>query len=119
MQQMAREILVESLVKEYALKIMLATQPKSEYAPDSVRQFVRYGSSPRGAQAIILSAKIRALFQGRYNVAFEDVDDVATPALRHRIILNFEGEAEGVTTDQIVSDIRSAVRESSRPKVGV
>jgi MoxR-like ATPase len=119
MQRLAREILVEGLVKEYALKIMLATHPDSEFAPASVRRFVRYGSSPRGAQALILAAKIRALFQGRYNVAYDDVDEVATPALRHRIILNFEGEAEGITTDTLVAEIRAAVREASRPKVGV
>ena len=119
MQQLAREIYVEELVKEYALKVMLATHPNSEYAPDSVKRFVRYGSSPRGAQALILAAKIHALFQGRFNVAFDDVDEVATPALRHRIILNFEGEAEGVTTDAVVTEIRASVREASRPKIGV
>jgi MoxR-like ATPase len=84
-----------------------------------VRQFVRFGSSPRGAQALILAAKVHALLQGRENVAYDDVDEVATPALRHRVILNFEGEAEGVTTDRIVADIRTKVREASRPQVGV
>jgi MoxR-like ATPase len=119
MQQFARQILVAGHVKEYALKVMLATHPDSEFAPDSVKRFVRFGSSPRGAQALILAAKVHALLQGRENVAFDDVDEVATPALRHRVILNFEGEAEGVSTDQIVSDIRSRVRELSRPQVGV
>lgn len=119
MQRLAREIFVESLVKDYALKIILATHANSEYAPDTVRRFVRYGSSPRGAQALILAAKIHALLQGRYNIAFDDVDRVAPFALRHRIILNFEGEAEGVTTDSLVGDIRTRVREASRPQVGV
>ena len=119
MQRLAREIPVADLVKEYALKVMLATHPTSEFAPDTVRRFVRYGSSPRGAQALILTAKIRALLQGRFNVAFEDVEQVAAPALRHRVLLNFEGEAEGVTTDTLVSTILSHVREASRPKVGV
>lgn len=119
MQQFARQILVAGHVKEYALKVMLATHPDSEFAPESVRRFVRFGSSPRGAQALILAAKVRALLQGRENVAYDDVDDVATPALRHRIILNFEGEAEGVSTTQIVTDIRSRIRETSRPQVGV
>jgi len=119
MQQLAREIVVEGVVKEYALKMALATQPDSEYAPATVRRFVRYGASPRGAQALILAAKIQALLNGRYNVAFDDVDTVAPPALRHRILLNFEGEAEGMTTDTLVGDIRSAVRDASRPKVGV
>jgi MoxR-like ATPase len=119
MQRLAREIVVEGPVKEYALKLVLATHPDSEYAPPSVKRFSRYGSSPRGAQAIILAGKIRALLNGRYNVAYDDVDDVAMPALRHRLLLNFEGEAEGMTTDALVADIRTTIREASRPKVGV
>jgi MoxR-like ATPase len=119
MQRLAREIVVEGLVKEYALKMVLATHSDSEFAPDSVRRFVRYGASPRGAQALILASKIRALLQGRYNVALDDVDHVAMPALRHRIILNFEGEAEGIGTDTVVAEIRTHVRELSRPKVAV
>src|SRR5687768_5866884 len=95
MQQLAREVPIAGHVKEFALKVMLATHPESEFAPESTNRFVRYGSSPRGAQALILAAKIRALLQGRFNVAFEDVQHVAVPALRHRILLNFEGEAEG------------------------
>jgi MoxR-like ATPase len=119
MQRLAREIVVEGPVKDYALKLVLATHPDSEYAPASVKRFARYGSSPRGAQAVILAGKIRALLNGRYNVAYDDVDEVALPALRHRILLNFEGEAEGMTPDALVSDIRTAIREASRPKVGV
>jgi MoxR-like ATPase len=119
MQRLAREIVVEDLVKDYALKMVLATHANSEFAPDSVKRFARFGSSPRGAQAIILAAKIHALLQGRYNVALDDVDRVAAPALRHRLILNFEGEAEGATTDQLVTDIRTKVRDLSRPQVGV
>jgi MoxR-like ATPase len=119
MQRLAREIVVEGLVKEYALRTVLATHPDSEYAPASVKRFSRYGASPRGAQALILASKIHALLQGRYNVALDDVDRVAPPALRHRIILNFEGEAEGVTTDTLVQDIRTAVRDATRPQVAV
>ncbi|MBM3458485.1 MAG: AAA family ATPase [Armatimonadetes bacterium] len=119
MQRLGREIIVEGPVKEYALKVMLGTQPDSEFAPDPVRRFVRYGSSPRGAQALIRTAKVRALLQGRYNVALEDVDEVAASALRHRIILNFEGEAEGVNSDTLVGEILRHVRESARPRVGV
>jgi MoxR-like ATPase len=70
-----------------------------------VRQYVRYGGSPRGAQAIVLGAKIHALLEGRFNVAFADVQAVAAPALRHRVILNFEGEAEGISTDSVVRAI--------------
>lgn len=119
MQRLAREIIVEGPVKEYALKMVLATQPDSEFAPDSVKRFARFGSSPRGAQAVILAAKIRGLLEGQYHVGFDDVDRVAVPALRHRLILNFEGEAEGITTDQLVMDIRSRVRDLSRPQVAV
>jgi MoxR-like ATPase len=115
-------------VKEFALKVALATHPRSgaqgspEQSPErpsSVERYVRYGASPRGAQAIILAAKIRALVQGRFNVAFEDVQHVAGPALRHRVLLNFEGEAEGITTDEIIRDILASVTEASSPKVAV
>ncbi|MFN3651753.1 MAG: AAA family ATPase [Armatimonadota bacterium] len=119
MQRLAREIAVAEHVKEYALQAVLATHPDSEHAPDSVRRFVRVGSSPRGAQAVILAAKIHALLQGRYNVGKDDVDQVARPALRHRMLLNFEGEAEGASTDTLVGDILTRIREESRPKVGV
>src|SRR5205823_3191345 len=119
MQHLAREVLIAGHVKEFALKVMLATHPESEYAPEKTNRFVRYGSSPRGAQAIILAAKIRALLQGRFNVAFEDIQHVAFPALRHRIILNFEGEAEGVATDEIVRDVVTRISEAAAPKVAV
>jgi MoxR-like ATPase len=77
-----------------------------------VRQFTRYGSSPRGAQALILGAKITALFAGRLNVAFEDVAAVAPAALRHRLLLNFEGQAEGVTTDDLIKELLKSVPQS-------
>src|SRR5262249_51571735 len=80
-QRFAREVPLAPHVKEYSLKAVLATQPDSMFAPETVRRFVRYGSSPRGAQAVVLAARIRALLQGRFNVAFEDVDHVAFPAL--------------------------------------
>jgi MoxR-like ATPase len=119
MRRLAREVPIAGHVKEFALKVMLATHPESEFAPEKTNRFVRYGSSPRGAQAIILAAKIRALLQGRFNVAFEDVQHVAVPALRHRILLNFEGEAEGVAPDEIVHDILARVSETAAPKVSV
>jgi MoxR-like ATPase len=119
MQRLAREVPIAGHVKEFALKVMLATHPESEFAPEATNRFVRYGSSPRGAQAIILAAKIRALLQGRFNVAFEDVQYVAFPALRHRILLNFEGEAEGVSTDTIVRDIVTKISEAAAPRVSV
>jgi MoxR-like ATPase len=119
MRELARAVPVANHVKEYALKVMLGTHPESEFAPEATNRYVRYGSSPRGAQALILAAKIRALLQGRYNVAFEDINTVAYPALRHRILLNFEGEAEGVKTDGIIRDIIARVGQLSAPRVGV
>jgi MoxR-like ATPase len=77
-----------------------------------VRQYIRYGASPRGAQALILGAKISALLNGRYNVSFDDVKSVAPAALRHRLLLNFEGLAEGVTPDAIVDDLLKGVTTS-------
>jgi MoxR-like ATPase len=92
-------------VKDYAARLVLATHPRGEYATPAVNSYVRYGSSPRGLQALILSAKIRALLDSRYNVSFEDVKVSAHPVLRHRILLNFEGEAEGVLTDSIIDEV--------------
>jgi MoxR-like ATPase len=103
MRAVAREVPIASHVREFAVRLVLSTHPSSEAAPDPVRQFVRFGASPRGAQALVLAGKIRALLDGRYSVAYEDIQAVAAPALRHRIILNYEGEAEAVSTDAIVA----------------
>ncbi len=105
LQRLVREVPVASHVKDYAVRLVLATHPKTETAVSIASQFLRYGSSPRGAQTLILAGKVRALAQGRFNVSFEDIQAVAQPALRHRLILNFEAEAEGVTTDQIVAQV--------------
>lgn len=105
MREVAREVPVSSLVRDYAVRLILATHPRSETATDMVNQFVRFGSSPRGAQALVRAAKIRALLDGRYNVAIEDISAVAPAALRHRVLLNFEGEAEGIASDAVVRDI--------------
>ena len=100
---------VASPVADYAAQLTIATHPGSDSAPDVVRQYVRYGSSPRGAQAMILGAKVSALFSGRYNVAFSDIQAVVYPALRHRLILNFDAQAEGVTTDEVIGSVLEAV----------
>jgi MoxR-like ATPase len=105
MSSLAREVAVGERVLQMATRVVLATHPESEYAPDSVRQYVRYGASPRGGQALIAAGKVRALMEGRYNVAFEDIEALAYPALRHRFFLNFEGEAQGLSTDQLITDI--------------
>lgn len=100
-----REIPIAKPVLEYAVKLVLATHPTSEHGAEVAKKFVRFGSSPRGAQAIVSTAKIRAVLEGRYNVAFEDIKYVAYPALRHRFFLNFEGMSEGITTDKVISEI--------------
>ncbi|MCC6805361.1 MAG: MoxR family ATPase [Anaerolineae bacterium] len=92
-------------VNEYVARLIVATHPDDASAPDIVKQYVRYGASPRGAQALILGGKINALLEGRFNVAFEDIEAIAAPALRHRILLNFEGLAEGIQPDAVIADV--------------
>jgi MoxR-like ATPase len=103
--QTARAVPVATHVKEYAVRLLLATHPDQEDAPDSVRKYVRYGASPRGLQALIMTSKVRALLEGRYNVSLEDLQHVAFPSLRHRIILNFDGLADGVTPEDLIETI--------------
>jgi MoxR-like ATPase len=100
-----RAVPVATHVKEYAVRLLLATHPDQGDAPEAIRKYVRYGASPRGLQALILTAKALALLEGRYNVSLEDIQTVAFPALRHRMILNFDGLADGVTTDELIETI--------------
>ena len=102
MQALARRVPVATHVREYAARLIMATHPESEAATETARRFVRYGASPRGKQALVLAGKVRALSQGRFNVALEDIRSLAMPALRHRLILNFEGEAEGADPDDVL-----------------
>jgi MoxR-like ATPase len=110
MVELARELPIARPVLGYAVKLITRTHPDRDDSPESTRRFVRYGASPRGLQSLVLGAKIRALFEGRFNVAFEDVRATALPALRHRIILNFEADAEGVTSDRVILDVLAATR---------
>ena len=112
MQQLVRQVVVASHVKEYIARIVLATHPGSDWATEAVSKFVRYGSSPRGAQAIILAAKALALRGGRANISFADVRRVVAPSLRHRLILSFEGQAEGIEPDEIIENVLDAVAEA-------
>ncbi len=105
LRQLVREVPVAPHVQEHAIHLVLGTHPDSEYATEDVKNYVRYGASPRGAQALILAGKVRALLQGRFNTSFEDIDFVAHPALRHRIILSFEGQAEGIETDDLIEGL--------------
>jgi MoxR-like ATPase len=104
-QRFVREVPIASHVKDYAIRLVLATHPQAPQASDMVKQYLRYGSSPRGVQSLVLAGKVRALFDGRFNVSFDDIRAVAIPCLRHRLILNFEGEAEGIESADLLNDI--------------
>ncbi len=109
MQRLARAVPIAPHVTAYAVSVLSATHPDNRRAPSLVRQYVRYGGSPRGAQALVAAGKILALMDGRFNVSVDDVRAAALPALRHRVILNFEGEAEGITTEAVIRSILDAV----------
>jgi MoxR-like ATPase len=113
MQLLVRQVPVARHVQDYAIRVLEATHAQGTDAPDLTVRFVRYGSSPRGAQAVLLAAKIRALFEGRFAASVDDVRAVALPALRHRILLNFEGEAEGVKPDQVIDAVLKKVPEAA------
>ncbi len=108
-QQLIRRVVIAPHVQDYAIRCTLATHPQGEYAVPMVNQFLRVGASPRAAQAISLAAKVRALLDGRFHASFQDVKDVTIPAMRHRVILNFEGEAEGITTDRVLEKVIEGV----------
>jgi len=109
MQRLARAVPIAPHITAYAVSILAATHPDQPRAPELVREYVRYGGSPRGAQALVTAGKIFALLDGRFNVSVDDIRAAALPSLRHRIILNFEGEAEGITTEAAVRAILDAV----------
>ena len=114
LQTWTREVPMSSEIRERVARFVRATQPDLGDAPERVRRYVRYGVSPRGAQALVLAAKARALMEGRVNVSLDDVRAVAMPALRHRIQLNFEGEAAGILVDDLITDVLRSVTERSR-----
>ena len=109
MQRLARAVPIAPHITAYAVSLLAATHPDNGRAPSLVRQYVRYGGSPRGAQALVTAGKILALMDGRFNVSLDDVRAAALPALRHRVILNFEGEAEGITSEAVVRAILDEV----------
>jgi MoxR-like ATPase len=112
-QQLVREVILAPHVQDYIVRLILATHPGGGFALPITDQFLRWGASPRGAQALALAAKVRALLEGRYNVSFEDVRRVYLPALRHRVIVNFEAQAEEVSTDQVLLEILEKVPEKA------
>ncbi|MGZ8528495.1 MAG: AAA family ATPase, partial [Candidatus Limnocylindrales bacterium] len=109
MQRLARAVPIAPHVSAYAVSLLAASHPDQPRAPQLARDYVRYGGSPRGVQALVAAGKISALLDGRFNVAIDDIRDAAIPALRHRIILNFEGEAEGITTEAVIRSILDTV----------
>jgi MoxR-like ATPase len=110
MRKIINEVPIAKAVQEYALKLVMATHPEIEGAPEATRKYIRFGASPRAAQAIIKTARARALMEGRYNVSFEDVKYVAYPSLRHRFFLNFDAVADGITTDDLITELLEAIK---------
>ena len=108
-----REVLVAPPVQDYAIRLVMATHPQGEFAIADTNRYIRCGASPRGAQALVLAAKVRALLEGRYNVSFEDIRSVYLPALRHRILLNFEAQAENIPADQVLAGLLNEVKEKA------
>src|SRR5206468_9683938 len=104
-QRLIRDVILASHVQDYIVRLILASHPQGPFALPITNQYLRWGASPRGAQTLALAAKVRALLEGRYNVSFEDVRRVYLPAMRHRIILNFEAQAENVPADQVLLEI--------------
>jgi MoxR-like ATPase len=112
-QKLIRDVILASHVQDYIVRLVLATHPQGQFALPITNQYLRWGASPRGAQTLALAAKVRALLEGRYNVSFEDVRRTYLPALRHRVILNFEAQAEGLDTDHVLLDILEKLPEKA------
>jgi len=112
MQDLVREVPTSSEIVSLVATLLLATHPSGDHAPERIKKYVRYGSSPRGGQALLLTAKARALLAGRYHVTPDDIAALAAPALRHRLVLNYEGEASGTHHDELVADAMEAARKA-------
>jgi MoxR-like ATPase len=112
-QQLVREVILAPHVQDYLVRLTLATHPNGPFALPATNQYIRWGSSPRGAQTMALASKVRALLEGRYNVSFEDVRRVFLPAMRHRVLMNFEAQAEGIEPDQVLLDLLEGVPEKA------
>jgi MoxR-like ATPase len=118
-QDLVKHVAIADHVQDYAIRLVLATHPQGEFAADITNRFVRFGSSPRGVQSLVLSGKVRAMLDERYHVSFSDIQASVLPALRHRILLNFEGQAEGVTTDDVLAQILEKVSTAAEAEVDV
>ncbi len=111
MRDIVRQVPVPDIAKTYAIHLVMATQPDSRYAPPVVNEYVALGASPRGAQSLLLAGKVRALLSDRFAVSCDDIRDVALPALRHRMLINFHGQSDGIADEQIVEHILKTVDE--------
>ena len=114
-QQLVREVVLADHVRDFLVRATLATHPDGPCATDVTNQYLRWGASPRGAQTLALAAKVRALLEGRFNVSFEDIRRVFLPAMRHRVVLNFEAQAEGIHPDDVLIQILDAVPQKQEP----
>jgi MoxR-like ATPase len=112
-QQLVRQVILAPHVQDYIARLILATHPEGAYAPKPANQYIRWGASPRGAQTIALASKVRALLDSRFNVSFEDVRRVYLPAMRHRVVLNFEAQSEGLDTDKVLLEILEKIPEKA------
>jgi len=115
-QELVRAVIIAPHVQDYAIRLGLATHPQGPFAAAATNQYVRWGTSPRGVQTLVLAAKVRALLDGRYNVSFEDVRRVYLPSLRHRVLLNFEAQAEGIDPDDVLLKVLDSVSEKSEER---
>lgn len=113
-QQLVREIVVAPPVQDYAIRLLLATHPQGEFSTEITNRYFRCGASPRGAQALILAAKVQALLSSRYNVSFEDIRKAYLPAMRHRVLLNFEAQAENIAADTLLAQIMQEIPEAEK-----
>jgi MoxR-like ATPase len=113
LQALVRDVIIAPHVQDYAIRLALATHPNGPYAADITNQYIRWGSSPRGAQTLVLAAKVRSLLDGRFNVSFEDLRRVYLPGLRHRVLLNFEAQAEGIDPDEVLLKVLDTVSEKA------
>jgi MoxR-like ATPase len=118
-QDLVRHVVIAQHVQDYAIRLVLATHPQGEFAPDVTNRFVRFGSSPRGVQALVLGGKVRAMLDERYHVSFDDIEASVMPALRHRILLNFEGQAEGISTDKVLEQVMASTPKNLEQKLDV
>jgi len=116
-QKLVRRVVVAEHVQDYAIRLVLATHPQGEFATEMVNQYVRFGSSPRGVQALVLGAKVRAMLNERYHVSFDDVARTVLPSLRHRVLLNFEGQAEGIQPDDVLADVLKSTPRTVEQKL--